>query len=124
MRDIIDRTALCKLFEERFLYLKGASEQPLSGGRVLIDREIQTGAIIAKEFLGHVGKAPTIEAKPVVHGEWQQDYRIEKIQYSCGDVETFKLPYGYRCSICSRRIKVKENFCPNCGADMRERIET
>jgi hypothetical protein len=52
------------------------------------------------------------------HGEWKQTYRIEKIRYSCDDIETFKVPDGYCCSICSRRIKVKENYCPNCGAKM------
>lgn len=74
------------------------------------------------QMQGLIVYMPTIDAKPVVHGEWKQTYRIEKIHYSCDDIETYKLPYGYCCSICSRRVKVKENFCPNCGADMRERI--
>lgn len=69
-------------------------------------------------------RCTTIDAKPVVHGEWEQTYRIEEFRYSCDDIETYKIPCCYCCSICSRRVKVKENYCPNCGADMRERKET
>ena len=54
---------------------------------------------------------PTIEAKPVVHGEW--DF--------IGD-------YDSRCSVCGEEYCIGPNedynFCPNCGADMRERKET
>lgn len=54
---------------------------------------------------------PTIEAKPVVHGEW--DF--------IGD-------YDCRCSVCGEEYCIGPNedynFCPNCGADMRERKET
>lgn len=82
MADLIDRAALSKLFEERFLYIKGASEQPLSGGQVLIDREIQTGAIIAKEFLDHVRKAPAVDAVEVVRC------------YKCKQSERMSSPYG------------------------------
>lgn len=58
-----------------------------------------------------VAQQPTVEARPVVHGEWE-----EKIMnYFCSQCKTafdddltwitgeFKLP----------------NFCPRCGADMR-----
>lgn len=27
----------------------------------------------------------------------------------------------YRCSVCNMEGTYEENFCPNCGADMRER---
>lgn len=51
-------------------------------------------------------EAPTIEAKPVVHGEW--DF--------IGD-------YDSRCSVCGEEYCIGPNedynFCPNCGADMR-----
>lgn len=29
----------------------------------------------------------------------------------------------YHCSQCNRRTVIKEKFCPNCGADMREARE-
>ena len=62
---------------------------------------------IAKEL-------PTVEAKPVVHGEW---------------VDT---DFGTHCTACGRsydpfEIKPREvrkfDFCPNCGADMRKKVE-
>ena len=58
-------------------------------------------------------KAPTIEAKPVVHGHW-----IEKEKYSFGIM--------YDCSLCDNRILdngYSWNYCPNCGAKMDETVE-
>ena len=28
--------------------------------------------------------------------------------------------YGRHCSLCGRNVEFSENFCPKCGADMRE----
>ena len=30
------------------------------------------------------------------------------------------LEYGYKCSACTAAFYTHSNFCPNCGADMRE----
>jgi rubrerythrin len=44
-----------------------------------------------------IDNAPTIDAAPVVHGEWR----------------------GYVCSICGGTSECgSEPFCPNCGAKM------
>ena len=54
----------------------------------------------------------TIEAIPVVHGEW-----IGKPLGGYSKV---------RCSNCKRAFlenQGKLNFCPNCGADMRKKVE-
>ena len=71
-----------------------------------------------------VNEAPTIDAEPVVHGEWDV---IED------DYEGITL---IKCSMCHEEwcLEGKEegidmqlanyNYCPNCGADMRERKET
>jgi hypothetical protein len=100
MADLIDRAALSKLFEERFLYLKGASEKPLSGGHVLIDREIQTGAIIAKEFLDHVRKAPAVDAVPVVRCK------------DCNHWEEIKHGYGWCCASTPNHALTKDDdYC-------------
>ena len=54
---------------------------------------------------------PTVEAVPVVHGEWI-DMRL-----SSKDVPMCK------CSECGHiRIGLETNFCPNCGADMRKKV--
>ena len=55
--------------------------------------------------------APTVDAAPVVHGEW------------CYFRESFSVRPHFRCSNCSRpryeHYAVNEfRFCPNCGAKM------
>ena len=53
--------------------------------------------------------APTIDAKPIVHGKWKY----------ASDVRVW-----VSCSECGRRYDVRDispaKFCPNCGADMRK----
>ena len=57
-----------------------------------------------------VYKAPTIEARPVVRGEW-----IEK-PHTDGFGGRYFL---YHCSRCDTPYAKKRNFCNECGADMR-----
>ena len=70
------------------------------------------------EYLSYrLKKAPTIEAKPVVHGRW-----IGKT--ICGNDNC-------RCSECGSwhhihanlRGEVMQKYCPNCGAKMDETVE-
>lgn len=60
------------------------------------------------EVIHIVDGQPTILAKPVVHGEW-----------------VFIGDYDSRCSVCGEEYCIGPdedyNYCPNCGADMRER---
>lgn len=54
-----------------------------------------------------INNLPTIEAAPVVHGEWI-DHEFEDMVYS------------RECSECHYEIpNMNWNFCPNCGVDMR-----
>lgn len=55
-----------------------------------------------------IGKTPTIEAEPVVHGEWVPHNRMTRSP----------LVVNYACSECGKDGH-KTNFYPNCGADMR-----
>ena len=57
---------------------------------------------------GLIDEQPTIEAIPVVHGEWiAQDEGLTK----------------FMCSICKgKNYGGHEKFCPNCGADMRKKV--
>ena len=73
------------------------------------------------EYLGNrLSIAPTIEAKPVVHGRWELEYET----------------YGkMRCSVCKKEALIEKaigdvgvitsyvdsNYCPNCGARMDEK---
>lgn len=62
---------------------------------------------------------PTIEAVPVVHGEWKEcdwlayDWNGECVRYQ---------KKAMKCSNCSNAFKKellwKHNFCPNCGTKM------
>ena len=55
---------------------------------------------------------PTAEVRKVKHGEW-----INTRQ----DAPMFGF---YYCSLCGRRrTSPQDNFCPNCGADMRKETE-
>ena len=57
---------------------------------------------------------PTADVKPVVRGEW-----IKESEYS-----VMGEGYMWYCSKCGRKEYFnfkdkKDNYCPNCGADMR-----
>ena len=64
-----------------------------------------------------IENAPAVDAVPVVHGRWH-------LLDECSNE-------GVYCSVCHKKVyrkdyanqKVKSNYCPNCGADMRERKE-
>lgn len=69
----------------------------------------------AHEIANVIKYAPTVDAVPVVRGEW-------------------KIGSKPRCSVCGKAALreydrddwlsyVPSNFCPNCGADMRKKVE-
>jgi predicted RNA-binding Zn-ribbon protein involved in translation (DUF1610 family) len=70
-------------------------------------------------YVRHIDEAPTIDAKPVKYGEWDDSGR-----YKFASGET-----AIRCTICGCALheeEYRENvwyYCPVCGADMRERKE-
>ena len=91
MSDLISRSALIESFEPDH------------------NQDWYTPWIIDK-----INTAPTVEAKPVVHGEWIEEWDREHFFSSC------------ICSNCGKGTCrdslmkwVKGAFCPNCGADMR-----
>lgn len=60
-------------------------------------------------------RMPTIEAVPVVHGEWIDN---------TGCLDSVR---KYKCSNCGKKpitnmhyVTILSDFCPNCGADMRK----
>ena len=66
-----------------------------------------------------INEAPTVEAVPVVHGEWIL-------------VSTNQPCDSYKCNKCGivlslwatdmKGMNYYRNFCPNCGADMRKKV--
>lgn len=64
-----------------------------------------------------VDKMPTIEARPVVRGEWFSltDCANAGVYCSVCHKKVWKEDYAW----CNRKNRLRSNFCPNCGADMR-----
>ena len=51
--------------------------------------------------------APTLDVKPATNGKWIfNPYTTEKHSFKCNNCEWYNIR--------------PTNFCPNCGADMRE----
>ena len=57
---------------------------------------------------------PAADARPVVRGEWV----VSRTDYGWNGAE---FPTHCKCTECGREVPYqdKDNFCPNCGADMR-----
>lgn len=53
-----------------------------------------------------IRRLPTVDAVEVVHGWW---ITVESREY-----------LGVRCSNCQKWFDEKTNYCPNCGARMKE----
>lgn len=61
------------------------------------------------EAYGIIQGMDTVDAVPVRHGRW--------IHRTPNNGHT--PPYD-ECDNCGWEVRIKTNFCPNCGADMRE----
>ena len=64
-----------------------------------------TADMVDLKFL--INEAPTIDAAPVVHGEWIWTERGDE------DYEQY-----FVCSKCGQQQYVETNYCPDCGAKM------
>ena len=70
------------------------------------------------DFEDLIDNAPTVHGivafveRP--QGEWISNYQIVG--------ESFINP-GRRCSLCGKVVEFSENYCPNCGADMRGEVK-
>ena len=62
---------------------------------------------VLEDCIWELDAQTTVEAVPVVHGRWT---------YKEGDYEIYMI-----CSECGWDSDFRTNYCPNCGADMRER---
>ena len=64
-----------------------------------------------------INNAPTIDAVPVVRGEW--------VLVGTNGYE-YETSVEEECSLCGRYVyrydtQPQDNFCPNCGAKMKEK---
>ena len=107
---LIDADALCEEFKKRQQAALRWKEKALLDGDE--ERSIRADATLA--FLSEVkltiDNAPTVEERP--QGEWM---KIEAPSYTI-----------IRCTCCGYKDNAIyiPNFCPNCGADMREEEKT
>lgn len=87
------------LDNEQIAYIKAQSSKTISALTMQVNK-----AVHAKiQML--IADTPTVEAKPVVKGEWIKRDTILK-EY-------------YKCSLCGNAEDYRKNFCSSCGADMR-----
>lgn len=66
-----------------------------------------------------IADVPTVEAVPVVHGEWVLDKRKDRIY--CNHCNNYT-PYEWN----ETSYEISElisNFCPSCGSDMRKKVQ-
>ena len=99
MDDLISRSALLEVLENL------RQRNPHSDARSRSQHYSEITSCIHRVIM-----QPTVDAVPVVHGEW------ERIPYS--------FVGGYRCSCCGQKSLEKTfNFCGNCGADMRKKVQ-
>ena len=62
----------------------------------------------ARPFLAErIRNIPAADVRPVVRGEWRERRFSEDV-------------YGAECSVCHTTWDYGTNFCPNCGAEMKE----
>lgn len=97
MGDLISRSALIEQLKQYKSEWKLA--EPFHEG-------IASGLKIAIEV---TEKQLTVEAKPVVKGEWIEEKGV--------------LDFFYSCSECNSSSEYKTNFCKTCGADMRKKVQ-
>ena len=67
------------------------------------DRNIRKGLIFARMI---IDKQSTADVQELKHGKW------EEIRDAYGQLE------GWIHTECGREVKIKENYCPCCGARM------
>ena len=66
-------------------------------------------------FISHILEQPSVEADPVVHGEWEENI----MNYICSQCKT---PFDDDMTWITGEYKMP-NFCPECGADMRKKVQ-
>ena len=98
MSDLISRSALHETFSDKCI---GECE---CCGYYDLHKE-KNGKLVCRCKL--IDAAPTIEAEPVVNGNWGKPFKIDAKHI------------GYKCSKCGCYGVPGWNYCPNCGANMK-----
>ena len=67
--------------------------------------------VIKKGVMENIKAIPNADVRENIHGEWIKDEKMSIV---------FDI---YRCSRCSADGEPRYNFCPNCGAKMKNEEE-
>ncbi len=70
----------------------------------------QLGFITMEDIIDQLDYVPAADVRPVVRGKWGTD-RFKMERMICSE-----------CGVVLEWSKIN-NFCPNCGADMRKKID-
>ena len=105
MDEYIEREALERIFEERYLYYRSRSQRELFPGYIQVDDGLTISAMIMESCLDSLREAPAADVALVRHGRW------------------IKNGVFWRCSRCGilhhERVEPQWwNYCPTCGAKM------
>ena len=112
MNDLIKREELqINIARHKTLAMSGAHKETEEAIACYNPSSFMAGLDYGMELANKlVFNAPTIEAVPVVHGEW-----IKKLRSNGGYIASIT------CSVCGCSWhRATYNFCPECGADMRK----
>ena len=93
-------------------------------------REYQTGNLDdawddGYDFaISQINAIPAADVRPVVRGKWKLATYSGKYGSAKGKwYDQFLDGAFWYCDNCKERAAKKTNYCPNCGADMREDID-
>ena len=111
MAEYIEREALKNRFAKRLVWLKKDIHDEYSLG-------LYDGCEYDTKLIDEI---PAADVAPVRHGRWEEADWVEPYCHGFGTIITPKA--ALRCSNCKNCFKKellwKDNYCPNCGTDMR-----
>jgi hypothetical protein len=101
--------------EEKMSYIK-REDAIIAVTRAKLPDVTENGVPIANgkrsvtDCVRRIKEIPSADVAPVRHGKWSETYN--------GDHAP--ILFTYTCSACKGESFNESNYCPNCGADMRE----
>ena len=101
--------------EKEYIEREAAIKEFSNNGSNFVYGKQQCKAIVSR-----LNAIPAADVRPVVLGKWKRVVDFTGVE-AFGFKETMVVGWG--CNVCGYEVDVSEesfNFCPNCGADMRE----
>ena len=115
----ISREAAIVAISKKMQEYISKSVQPLGFCKYREDDLFTNAALGCRAALEEVKALPAADVREVKRGKWKRVVDFTGVE-AFGYKETMIVGYG--CNVCGYEVDVSEgdyNFCPNCGADMR-----